>query len=229
MNFLRTALILAALLAADPARADVVTRLPTQDRVIALTFDACEAGKVAHLDRAVLDAVVARRIPFTVFMGGRFARDNAEAVAALAQNPLVEIENHTWSHPSDMRRLSDAQIRDEVRRAEQQIFTDTGRHTHYFRFPGGNADARTVGVVEAMGYRVVHWRFPEGDPDPHVTAKAMIQVTLERAHGGDILIFHINGRGVHTAEAAPKVIDLLQALGFRFVRLSDYLDPSRPR
>ena len=51
----------------------------------------------------------------------------------------------------------------------------------------------------------------------------MIAQTLARAKPGDILIFHINGRGVHTAEAIPGVVEGLKAKGFRFVLLRDYL------
>ena len=45
---------------------------------------------------------------------------------------------------------------------------------------------------------------------------------------GDILIFHVNGRGVHTAEAIPAIVEGLEAKGFRFVLLSDYLAPDTP-
>ncbi|MBU6371514.1 MAG: polysaccharide deacetylase family protein [Alphaproteobacteria bacterium] len=206
---------------ATPARAEIVTRLPTAERVVALTFDACEARAPATLDRRIVDLLAARGVPYTVFMGGRFARDNAAEVAALARDPRVEIENHSWSHPRDMRTLDDAGVTAEVVKAEIEIFTVTGRRTTLFRFPGGNADARTVGVVEGLGYRVVHWRWPEGDPDPHVSARALVRQTLTRTRPGDVLIFHINGRGVHTADALPQVLDGLTAQGYRFVLLSD--------
>lgn len=221
------ALVAALALACVPglARAGIITHLPTTDRVVALTFDACESIAPARIDARITTILAGRRVPYTIFMGGRFARDNAGAVRALGRDPSVEIENHTWSHPKDMRTLSDGEIRAEIARAEAEILAVTGRRTRLFRFPGGNADARTVADVESMGYRVVHWGFPEGDPDPHVNAAGMIRETLRRTGPGEILIFHINGRGVHTAEALPQVIDGLKAKGFRFVRLSDVLDP----
>jgi len=214
-------------LAIAPASAEIVRRLAGDAPVVALTFDACEARAPARLDSRVVDVLAAADVPYTVFMGGRFARDNAATVAALARNPAVEIENHSWSHPADMRKLTDAQIRAEVDNAAREIAAVTGRRTQFFRFPGGNADARTVAVVEGLGYRVVHWRWPEGDPDPHVSARAMVRQTLARVRPGDILIFHINGRGVHTAEALPGVIAGLRARGYQFVTLSDGLD-ARP-
>lgn len=214
-----------ALGAVSIARAEAITRLPTQDKVVALTFDACEAGKVTHLDHGVSDYLVANRIPFTIFMGGRFARDNQEDVRALGELPFVEIENHSWSHRSDMRRLSSWRVVEEVIFAEAQIALGSGRDTRYFRFPGGKSDARTIELVEWLGYKIVHWRWPEGDPDRHVTAAGMLRETLARVKPGDILIFHINGNGVHTAEAMPQIVDALAKRGYRFVLLEDYLDP----
>ncbi len=218
----------AAAAAAAPAAAplDIVTRLPTREKVVVLSFDACEAVERMSLDRSITDLLVARSIPFTVFVGGRFARDNATALRELASHRFVDLENHTWSHPRDMRTLEDERVRSEVLRAAAMIREVSGRKTRFFRFPGGNADERTVALVESLGYTVVHWRWPEGDPDPAIDAAALVKQTLERTRAGDILIFHVNGRGWHTGEALPAILEGLAAKGFRFVSLPDYL-PAR--
>ena len=121
--------------------AGIITRLPTRERVVALTFDACQAGERMRLDHGITDFLVERRIPFTVFMGGRFARDNAADVRALAQHDFVSIQNHTWSHPRDLRLLDDDHVRAEVQRAETMLADLTGHRPTLFRFPGGNASA----------------------------------------------------------------------------------------
>jgi peptidoglycan-N-acetylglucosamine deacetylase len=218
------ALLLALLLAmASGARGQIITRLPTEEKVVALSFDACEAFEPMHLDEALTGFLLERALPFTVFMGGRFARDNKDAVRALAAHPEVEIENHSWSHNADMRRLSDERVRNEVLWAGAEIRRDTGRRTRFFRFPAGVADERTVALVEAMGYRVVHWRYASGDPDPNLSVERLVRDALAQTRPGDILIFHINGRGVHTAEALPRIVDGLSARGYRFVRLDALL------
>jgi peptidoglycan/xylan/chitin deacetylase (PgdA/CDA1 family) len=203
--------------------AGVVTRLPTRERLVALTFDACQAGERMQLDRGITDLLVARRIPFTVFMGGRFARDNAAEVRALASHDFVSIQNHSWSHPRDMRLVDDERVRSEVRRAEAMLLQVTGRRPTLFRFPGGNADERTVALVRELGYQVVHWRWAEGDPAPGADADRLVAQTLRRARAGDVLIFHVNGRGWHTAEALPRIVDGLEARGFRFVTVPEGL------
>ena len=210
--------------AAPAAIEGIVTRLPTRDRVVALTFDACQAVERMRLDHGITDYLVEQRIPFTVFMGGRFARDNAADVRALAEHDFVRIENHSWSHPKDMASLDDARVRSEVLRAEAMLRQITGHRPTLFRFPGGNADERTVALVRALGYHVVHWRWAEGDPDMKLDADRLVEQTLSRTRPGDILIFHVNGRGWHTAEALPRVVAGLRERGFRFVTVADYLE-----
>ena len=203
--------------------AGVVIRLPTRERVVALTFDACQAGERMRLDHGITDFLVGRHIPFTVFMGGRFARDNAADVRELASHDFVSIQNHSWSHPRDMRLLDDEHVRSEVRRAEAMLLQVTGRRPTLFRFPGGNADERTVALVREFGYQVVHWRWAEGDPAPGADADRLVAQTLSRTRAGDVLIFHVNGRGWHTAEALPRIVDGLEARGFRFVTVPEGL------
>ena len=210
-----------------PALEGVVTRLATEERVLALTFDACQAVERMQLDRGITDFLVARQIPFTIFAGGRFARDNATALRELARLPSVTIGNHSWSHRTDMRVLDDDKVASEVERAQAMIRSVTGQTPQYFRFPGGNADERTVGIVRRLGLGVVHWRWPEGDPDPAATADRLLAQTLARTRPGDILIFHVNGRGWHTAEALPRIVAGLEERGYRFVSLGEGLAPAR--
>ncbi|HVY89894.1 MAG TPA: polysaccharide deacetylase family protein [Hyphomonadaceae bacterium] len=214
--------ILGAGIAAQ-ANAAVVNHLPTSEKVIAITFDACEAGKPAVLDEKIVGVLKQEGIPFTVFLGGRFVRDNAAAVEELAKTANVEFENHSWSHPKDMRELDDADVQYQVTRAAQEIEKVTGRKPKYFRFPGGNDDDRTISLVEGLGYRVVHWDKPSADPDPKISVEKLSSYMLSMAHPGAILVFHINGRGVETATALPGIIAKLKEKGYSFVKVDDVL------
>jgi len=217
------------LLALGGAHADVIMRLPTSERVLALTFDACEQQRTMKLDTGISNYLVAHRIPFTLFLSGRFVQDNAEAVKALAALDFVELENHSWDHPNRMQLLSDDAVRDEILKADSEIVQVAGRRTAFFRFPATSYDARTLAIAEGLGFRVVHYRWESGDPDPHETADRIVRETLEAVRPGDILIHHINGRGWHTAEALPRLLAGLQDKGYRFVLLKDFLTDRRSR
>jgi peptidoglycan/xylan/chitin deacetylase (PgdA/CDA1 family) len=226
MRYLLFAILL---LAAAPARADLITRLPTDERVVALTFDACEAGEKMAFDRPILDFLVSRKVPFTVFASGRFVETNFADVQALAQLDFVDIENHSWNHPNTMQRFTAEAVLDQAGRAHNAIVTATGRQPQFFRFPAGNFNEAGLKAVESLGYHVVHWRWASGDPDRRQSAEALVKRTAANVAPGDVLIFHINGRGYHTAEALPRIVENLEADGYRFVLLSDYLGTPHPR
>ena len=46
---------------------------------------------------------------------------------------------------------------------------------------------------------------------------------MRTAKAGSIVIFHINGRGLKTAEALPEILRKLREEGLRFVSLADLL------
>jgi len=200
--------------------ADVVTRLPGNDKRVALTFDACENRTPASFDSAIGDYLLAERIPFTVFVSGRFARHNQAALRDLAAHDFVELENHSLDHDNHMERLPDAEIRRQIDANGQLLFDLTGRRSRFFRFPAGNYDARGLALAEQLGYTVVHWSFASGDPAKQVSPQQLSDWVLAKTRPGSILIFHINGRGWSTAAALPGIVDALRQRGYRFTTLA---------
>ena len=211
------------LLLSVPSPGAVITRLPTHEKVVALTFDACETITPAYFDMPLLNYLLKERIPFTLFISGRFAQEpaNALVIQQLSRNPLIDIENHSFSHVLHMERLPAQKVRDEVLKTERIILKLTGKRPRFFRFPGGYCDHRTVALVESLGYRVVRWTFASGDPDRNITPLRLKRWVLQKTRLGAILIFHLNGRGYSTAAALPMIVRELKRQGYRFVRLDE--------
>lgn len=206
------------------SKAKVITHIPAQEKkMIAFTFDACERGKPAYFDQKLLSYIIENRIPCSIFVSGEFAKRNKAELRRLSKYPFIEFENHSWHHYKDMRRLKNSGVKKEVMENEKLITGITGVKPKYFRFPGGNCDARTIGIVNDCGLKVVHWTYASGDPDKNVSSEAMIRDAMARAQSGNILIFHINGRGVHTADAFPSIYAGLKEKGYTFVRLASVI------
>lgn len=221
---MRFPVLFAALLLALPARAEVITRLPTAERVVALTFDACEGpGKPAFFDRAIVDYLRAENVPATIFVTGLFARRNRDELAELARSPLIEVENHSFAHPQHMERLPPERVRAEIADTDRLVEEIAGRRPAFFRFPAGNFDAATLASVEASGHKVVHWSWESGDPAAGLAPERLKGWVLSKTRPGDILIFHVNGRAPATGKALPAVVAELKRRGFRFVRLDEVL------
>ncbi len=202
---------------------EVITKLPSKEAVIALTFDACETKNQSVFDKKILDYLVSEEIPFTIFVSGKFAWRNSSELAQLSKNYFIEIENHSLNHLQHMEKLNEVNVRKEVVECEKIITNITGRKPVFFRFPAGNFDERTLKIIEDLGYQVVHWRFPSGDPDKRITSERLSKWVLGMVKKGDILIFHINGRGYNTGEALPRIVQQLRQKGYRFTRLDEIL------
>jgi peptidoglycan-N-acetylglucosamine deacetylase len=203
--------------------AEVVTQLPGAEKVIALTFDACETKTPSFLDEQIVSFLLNESIPFTIFVSGKFARRNAKELRSLSGTGLVELENHSLNHSQHMERLGDDAVMREVVECEGLIAGIGGRKPLFFRFPAGNYDQKTLRIVEGLGYRVVHWSFASGDPDRSLSPQRLSAWVLGKARPGNILIFHINGRGYSTGEALPAIVEQLRRRGYRFVRLDAVL------
>lgn len=219
---MRFALLCVLLALALPARAEVILHLPTQAKVVALTFDACEGkGKPAWFDRSILAYLEAEKLPFTIFATGLFAERNRDELARLSKLPQVEIENHSFDHPQHMERLDGPRMIAEVRDADRVIAAITGRKPAYFRFPAGSYDAPTLAAIEATDHKVVHWSWASGDPVKGLAPAHLKSWVLAKTRPGDILIFHINGRAPATGQALPAMVAELRKRGYGFVRLDE--------
>lgn len=212
-----------AVFAPGLVRAEVIIRLPTNEKVVALTFDACNTRPPSSLDRKILDFVVEKRLPCSIFSSGGFAARNRDELARAAGLGLIRIENHSLHHYQHMEKLPEEDVKKEILQNEKLILEITKRRPSFFRFPAGNCNERVVRIAESLGYRVVHWTFPSGDPIRETTPCDLARSVLSQVKEGSILIFHINGRGYHTGEALPQIVHFLEKRGYGFTSLEERL------
>lgn len=198
----------------------VITRLPTEEKVVALTFDACPTREPQRFDREILDYLIREKIPSTLFISGWFARSNAEEIKRIAALDFIEIEYHSANHHNNMEGLSGQKFMREI--DDSYLAGLIGRKTKFFRFPAGNYDEKTLALVEQR-YKVVHWTFESGDPNSSLTPGRLKARVLAKTGPGSILIFHINGKGYSTGSALTEIVKGLKKRGYRFVKLEEMI------
>ncbi|MBI5726605.1 MAG: polysaccharide deacetylase family protein, partial [Ignavibacteriales bacterium] len=174
-----------------------------KSKILALTFDACEAENPAWFDEGILQYLVNNKIPCTIFLSGNFAIRNGKRLKEISNYPFIEFGNHTFHHYQHSENLSKSGFMWELHATDSVIKNITGKTPKYFRFPGGNFNGQSLIWVKAAGLQTVHWSFASGDPDPKLSAKAIMDWVYWKTKPGNILIFHINGRGYKTAQILP--------------------------
>jgi peptidoglycan/xylan/chitin deacetylase (PgdA/CDA1 family) len=191
-----------------PARAFVPSYAATSHRrKVWLTFD---DGPHPSYTLRVLNTLAAHGIKATFFVVGRNCNSFMDVLARTAAAGH-RIANHTYNH-SDLRRLSEARVRDELRRTEALI----GRYVRgpkLMRPPYGAHNGLVDRVVRGLGYRMVLWNVDTVDwsqaykPDKWVT-HGLNQI---RARADSVVLNH----DVHktTADHLDRFIRRIEALG----------------
>ena len=215
----------------ETARPDVAPTLPHTDvqfiyhgdrdkPYVALTFDLCQKPELpAWFDQGIYDVLTRYDVPATFFMGGDWMRTHVDETLLLAANPKFELGNHSWSHP-DLPGLSEQTISSEIIKTQDMLYKLTGRQAKLFRLPSGLSDDLALSVIAWNGLYTIQWDVETGDPDPTIDADRMNWAVRERVQNGSIIIMHANGRGWHTAEALPQMIEYLQSQGYTLVTVS---------
>jgi peptidoglycan/xylan/chitin deacetylase (PgdA/CDA1 family) len=200
------------------------TRLPTARRVVALTFDS--GGDAAGV-ASIMATLAEHGVPATFFMTGRWAEvypDLARQVAA-----RYPVGNHSYSHPR-LTGLDDARVVDEITRGEAAIETATGRDPHpLFRFPYGDVDGRTLGIVHAQGYGGIRWTVDTlgwKGASAGQSAGTVEARVLANLQPGEIVLMHVGGAqdgSTLDADALPALIAAVEARGYSFVTVGAFI------
>jgi peptidoglycan/xylan/chitin deacetylase (PgdA/CDA1 family) len=193
---------------------------------LALTFDACATKGTSGFDEKLIQVLVAKQIPATLFLGGKWMAEHPEATRHLAAIEQFELANHSFLHPR-LAGLSEDRVRQELWWTQVVMYSLTGRQALLFRAPYAEIDERAARVAAQMGLTTVQYDLASGDPDASATAERLVKTVSQGARNGSIIVMHMNGRGWHTAEALPGIIDHLQGRGFAFATVGELIRTRR--
>lgn len=207
----------------------VLRRLPATGPVVALTFDACGGPGGNGYDRKLIDFLRRREVPATLFLNARWIDANPAAFRRLAREPLFEIANHGTRHrPLSVTGRSaygiagtrDAgQAYDEVAGNQRKLTRLLGAPPRFFRSGTAYYDDVAARIATDLGVRPVSFSV-NGDGGATLTA-GEVHRTVAHAHGGALVICHMNQPGGGTAEGIAAAVPRLLATGHRFARLCD--------
>ncbi|WP_210418914.1 polysaccharide deacetylase family protein [Pseudarthrobacter sp. NIBRBAC000502770] len=210
------ATIPAALLGVD------LERIPTTQKVVALTFDA--GANDAGL-RSILATLAANGVPGTFFLTGDWV-SQFPSDPALIYNAGNRIGNHSMTHP-DFTTLTDARIAAEISSAQGTIEAAGGDPLPFFRFPFGARNSGTIAAVNADGYAAIRWTVDtlgwQGTMNGTRGPDFIVQRVMASAQPGEIVLMHLGSNpddgSTLDAAALPQLISQLRAAGYGFVTL----------
>jgi peptidoglycan/xylan/chitin deacetylase (PgdA/CDA1 family) len=208
----------------------VKTKLNTNQKVIALTFDACGGPRGSGYDGKLIQYLKSEKIPATLFISGKWIDVNPEIFLELAKEPFFEIENHGLNHKPCSANGRSAygiagtkgveEIFDEIEQNAIKLQNLTGRKPKYYRPATACSDEICVEIANALNYEVVNFSV-RGDAGATYT-KFQVKEALLNAQPCSISLMHMNHPEGETAEGLIEAIPELKKRGFGFVKLSEY-------
>ncbi len=209
----------------------VKTRLNTEEKVLALTFDACGGRRRSGYDAKLIQFLETEKVSATLFISGRWMDANPEICKKLSKNPLFEIENHGLNHKpcSAIGRSvygiegtkSAGEIYDEIKMNALKILALTDHKPKYYRPAAAYCDEICVEIANALGYEVVNFSIL-GDAGA-TYPKRRVGEALRNAPPSSIILLHMNHPESQTAEGLIEAMPELKKRGFRFVRVSEFV------
>jgi len=208
----------------------VKTRLNTDQKVLALTFDACGGPRGSGYDAMLIQYLESEKISATLFISGKWIDANPEIFKKWSGHPLFEIENHGFNHKpcSAVGRSaygivgtkSVGEIFNEMERNALKIQMLTGHKPKYYRPGTSYCDEICVEIANALGYEVVSFSV-RGDAGA-TYSKKQVKEALWNAPASSIILMHMNYPESETAEGLIETLPELKKRGFRFVKLSEF-------
>jgi peptidoglycan/xylan/chitin deacetylase (PgdA/CDA1 family) len=202
----------------------LVTRAPTRERRLALTFD--DGPTPAHADE-ILTALANEDVHATFFVtGAELARHRDLGRRLVAAGH--ELGNHSWSHRRMLlcstefigRELEDTDV--ELRRA--------GQHEPlWFRPPFGKKLLALPLYLERHDRTTVMWDLePDSDPALAGSAARLVDYVRARARPGSIVLLHAwyDARG-ESRRAIGPLARALKHDGWQLVTVGELLAPRR--
>lgn len=193
-----------------------------RQKEIALTFD---DGPNPDVTPRILDILDKHCIKATFFMVGIYAEARPDLVREVAARGHI-IGTHTWSHPNNLRHLSTAYAKAQIKRGFAAVKaalasappSDRAALAPFFRFPGLNDKKSLITWLGDHNIATVSCSFG-ADDWKRINANQVYTRGLRtiESEGHGILILHDTKS--HTADMLSSFIVTLEKRGYHFVQL----------
>ncbi|HIT43398.1 TPA: polysaccharide deacetylase family protein [Candidatus Avacholeplasma faecigallinarum] len=188
------------------------------DNKIYLTFD---DGYSQKNTISILDTLKKYNIGATFFIEGGFLKENPNVCKRIADEQILA--NHTMCH-CDITKLSNQNFIDDINEFEQTALEITGQNIRkFFRPPMGFIDKEKAQILKQRGYLIFKWNVQIYDYvhyDDQGVDYVVKNITNQVKPGSIILMHTLTDSN---AKALPILIEKLQAQGYEFSSLMDFL------
>jgi peptidoglycan/xylan/chitin deacetylase (PgdA/CDA1 family) len=193
-----------------------IKKVPTSQKVVALTFD---DGPHQKTTPTLLAVLAAKDVRATFFIVGENGARYPQLLTAIVAGGH-EVANHTYDHRIATRISRDDFFADLAR--TEAVITSAAPKSTFFRPPGGGYNDRLVWELRQHGYTTILWSVDPRDWEDSSVSRTAGYV-LKHSFPGAIILLHEGNGAIHTPEAVAKIIDGLREQGYSFLTVGELL------
>ncbi|MGL4368955.1 MAG: polysaccharide deacetylase family protein [Spirochaetota bacterium] len=212
----------------------VKTRIRTDKKIIALTFDACGGTGGRLFDRELIRYLSDNRIPATLFVTTSWIKMNESVFEELKNNPVFDLQNHGYNHrPASVSGAAAWKIPgtknagecfDEFEMSAREFQKRTGRRPVLYRSGTAFFDDVAVKILADTGQVPMNFSGVTGDADRSLSLAKVEKFIRQNIRPGAVMIMHFNHPEGKTLAALKDMIPEIKSQGYTFVKLVDYKD-----
>lgn len=195
------------------AQFDSVYCMPTDEKVLYITFD---AGFENGNTEPILDALKKHSVKATFFLVGNYLETQPDLVRRMVEEGHA-VGNHTYSHP-DMSKIGDMEsFKAELQKNEALYKEVTGYDMpKLYRPPQGKFCESNLKMAKELGYRTVFWSLAYVDwyENDQPTRQQAFDKLLPRVHPGAVVLLHSTSKT--NGEILDDLLTKWEEMGYRF-------------
>lgn len=200
---------------------EIVPRVETQQKVIALTFD---DGPTPRQTDEILKALDEENVKATFFLiGGELEKhlEEGKKIAAAGH----EIGNHSYSH-TRMIFVTPSFVKEEIEKTDELIRATGYEKPTHFRPPYGKKLFALPYYLSQTNRKSITWDVePETFPEIAASTDEIVKYVLANTRSGSIILLHVMYDPERKSLNAVKpIIEGLREKGFRFVTVSELIN-----
>ncbi|HYG56608.1 MAG TPA: polysaccharide deacetylase family protein [Symbiobacteriaceae bacterium] len=200
---------------------EIVARVETDRKVVALTFD---DGPIPGRTEEILGILRELSVPATFFVTGRELEEHMTQGKQLVAGGH-ELGNHSYSHARTLALRSVEAFGAEIERTDALIREAGYQGEIHFRPPYGKKLFTGPWYLSRTGRKTITWDVePESYPEVAVSAERIAGHVQQNARPGSIILLHVMyGSRAESVRAVRPIVEGLRAEGYRFVTVSELL------
>lgn len=191
--------------------------IPTDDRVVYLTFD---DGPVPGITEWVLKTLETYQAKATFFCVGSNAATYPDIFRQIIQQGHT-IGNHTYEHLNGLKTVTNTYL-ENVIKADTVINPYLPSNTRkLFRPPYGQIKLSQARQLIKMNYQIIMWDVISFDWDKKTSREKCLEHVIGNAVNGSIIVFHDSLKASkNMMYALPKALDHFSNSGYTFKEIA---------